>query len=138
MDLVGPHRKKLHLDDWVVILSLHGDSLRVVGGLRYRGNASWPLAELVIDRRDIVIRLRTPILRRLFARWLPSVAVPVSEVVGAEFIRGPLFATNGLRLISSQPSVVFWFRNDRDREAAREALETRGVQIDEERPSKSQ
>jgi hypothetical protein len=105
------------------------DSVRVVGGLRYRGYASWPLAELVIDRERIVIQLRLPILRRLFGRWLPSIDVPVSQVVAAEFIRGPVFAMDGLRLVSSQPSVIFRFLRGRDREAAREALEDGGVLV---------
>jgi hypothetical protein len=120
------------MDSWDVVLNLQGDSLRVVGGLRYRGNASWPLAELVIEREGIGIHLRTAILRRIFERWLPSVAVPLSEVVTAEFVRGPVFATNGLRLLSTQPSVIFWFRNGRDREAVREALEARGVRVRDE------
>ena len=132
LDLVGPRRKELHLDGWDVILNIQSDRLRVIGGLRYRGNASWPLAELIIEREAIFIRLRGRVLQRLFGHWLPSVAVPIAEVVVAEFVRGPVFATNGLRLVSSEPSVIFWFRNSRDRDAARGALDARGVRTHEE------
>jgi hypothetical protein len=87
---------------------------RFVGGMRWRGaNASWPFAELVVSPNDVLVRLRSPWLRRLLGRWLPSVLVPWNEVEAVQTIRGglPLPFNVGLRILGrgdQNRGVVFW------------------------------
>lgn len=87
---------------------------RFVGGMRWRGsNGSWTFAELLVGHDVLVVRLRSPLLRRFLGHWLPSISMPWTEVRAVETVHGglPLPFSHGLRIIGptgGKRYVVFW------------------------------
>ena len=104
------------------------DERRFVGGMRFPGekwwlgaNATWPLAELVIDDHRGVVRLRK-VLRPLVGRelnirglhfGLPAIRFDRGSVTVAPY-SGRLLSSPGVRIRpDGGRSVIFWTR-DRD------------------------
>src|SRR5438046_2457708 len=87
---------------------------RFVGGMRWRGaNATWPFAELVVSPNELLVRLRSPWLRRLLGPWFPGVSMPWNEIEAVQTVRGglPLPLNLGLRILGRGDQgrhVVFW------------------------------
>jgi hypothetical protein len=93
-----------------------------------RMNATWPLAVLTARGQDLVLRLRPAVLARRFGVNEPF-AWPISNVITAYPVRGPLVALNrGLAIESTTtPLAYFWST----RPAAILAdLAARGVPVD--------
>lgn len=77
---------------------------RFVGGMRWRGsNASWPLAELLLEQGDVHIRLQSGVLRHGLGRWFPTAVMPCGDLQEVRRIRGgvPMQATVAWRKESS-------------------------------------
>ena len=69
-------------------------------------NASWPLAELTLSEGRGRLRLRVPLLRSLFGRWLADFEFDTATVAASNY-RGA-FST-GVRFARPDgESVIFW------------------------------
>jgi hypothetical protein len=127
----------LDLDTGAVMGQLeprHAPSGRFVGGMRWRGsNASWPLAEMVVDRQGLTVQLRWRALRRLISKWLPSKRFLWGQIRAVERVRGAIpFPLNlGLTIVTEEPAshrLVFWCRSA-TRAKIVEIIESMGVPI---------
>jgi hypothetical protein len=71
------------------------------------GNATRPLAELLIDERAVRVRLRHAAMRQLFGRAVPAFVAPFSAVRARAYGRTVL--TRGVLLTGPENrSVIFW------------------------------
>src|SRR2546430_8351023 len=70
--------------------------------------ASWPLAELLIQRGTARIQLRSALLRACFVRSFPVAKVPLRDVV-VEPVTGPLRSRGvRFRVPDQGRMVIFW------------------------------
>jgi hypothetical protein len=106
-----------------------------LGGVRWRnasglgGNATWPLVRLRIEAGWVVIEPSAKLVRAFMAGTLPTWRFPCSAIQRAERVRGPLFGSPGVRLVTDEqsPPLIFWSYAPED---VLRALAAQGVAVD--------
>src|SRR5436190_5261501 len=81
-----------------------GNEVRYIGGMRsplgrtlgWGANATWPFAELRLEDGEVLVRLRSALLRRQLGRWFPTFRARVSETT-VERVRSAWGFAVGLR-----------------------------------------
>src|SRR5216684_8570174 len=114
-------------------------ALVFIGGLRWSGgmgtiNATWPMARLTLNDVGVRIGASSPVvtLLTLVFGGLPTIRATWAQVSRAEFCRGVLFASPGLRiwLLQKNRPLVFWARDDKTVTSILEQFRNHGVEVD--------